>query len=80
MNIRTLVLLGSLGFAGPVLAENCVNLMSEIDDRLAQNSDLAVDVKEQVMVLRAEGEKLHADGRHDASEGTLKQALALLGG
>ena len=79
MNIRTLVLLGSLGFAGPALAGSCENLMSEIDDTLAQRSDLATDIKEQVMVLRAEGEMLHVNGRHEASEETLQQALALLG-
>ena len=64
--------------AGPAFAFQCPADMAEIDAALASASLSAEDLA-RVQELRAEGERLHAAGEHQASVDTLAEAKALLG-
>ena len=67
-----------LAVSGTALAHNCPNEMKAIDAALGKAS-LSVSQMDEVRKLRAEGERLHKDGRHDDSMATLAKAKKLLG-
>ncbi len=76
---RTLLAGGILlGLAAPAFAFQCPADLAEIDAAL-QTAELNEEQKQRVQELRAEGERLHEQGRHQESVETLAQAKAILG-
>lgn len=67
-----------LGLATPAFAFQCPADMAAIDEAL-QTAALSEEQKQRVQELRAEGERLHEEGRHQESVDTLAQAKDLLG-
>lgn len=67
-----------LGLATPAFAFQCPADMAAIDEAL-QTAALSEEQKQRVQELRAEGERLHEEGRHQESVETLAQAKDLLG-
>ena len=65
--------------AGTAWANNCPNLMKEIDAKLATKPALSKDVSDKVAKLRADGETAHKAGKHAESEKALGEAKKLLG-
>jgi hypothetical protein len=68
-----------LAFAGPAFANQCPKQMAAIDEALAKSPQLSEADMAEVKRLRAEGEELHAAGKHAESEAALAQAQQLLG-
>ncbi len=60
--------------AGTAWANNCPNLMKEIDAKLATKPALSKDVSDKVVKLRADGETAHKAGKHAESEKALGEA------
>ncbi|MCB4365206.1 hypothetical protein KIH07_15800 [Hydrogenophaga taeniospiralis] len=69
----------ALLFSGVALANSCPTEMKAIDAKLATKPALAAADQEKVMTLRADGERLHKAGDHDASMKALAQAKKILG-
>jgi hypothetical protein len=69
----------SLALAAPALASSCPKHMAAIDEALAKSPQLSEADLAEVKRLRAEGEELHAAGKHAESEEALHQAEELLG-
>lgn len=67
------------GLASPAVAGQCPKDMSEIDAALAETPDLSAEQLDEVKALRAEGEELHASGKHQESVATLAKAKEILG-
>ena len=67
--------------AGPALAfaGNCPNEMKAIDAALGKNPSLSASQMDEVKKLRADGERLHKEGKHTESMNALGQAKKLLG-
>jgi hypothetical protein len=80
MKMRHIVLALALAFASSAaIASQCPSMVAKIDAILATNPDLPQSVLDEVKTLRDDGEKQHADGKHDKSVESLQQALFLLG-
>jgi hypothetical protein len=62
--------------AGPAFAGSCPKEMKAIDEAIAKNPAKATA---EVKKLRADGEKLHKDGKHAESVATLTKAKGMLG-
>lgn len=79
MDIRTSLLAAALVafLAAPALASQCPTIMAEIDAAL-ETAELTDEERARVEELRAEGERLHEAGEHDASVETLTEAKAML--
>ncbi|HPU52932.1 MAG: hypothetical protein H6930_04435 [Rhodoferax sp.] len=60
-------------------AHNCPNEMKAIDAKLASGPTLAAADMGKVKSLRADGEKLHKEGKHTESMKALGDAKKLLG-
>lgn len=75
---RTLAILlfsaSSLAFAN-----NCPNEMKAIDAKLDSASGISAENMAKIKALRADGERLHKEGKHDESMKALQQAKKLLG-
>jgi capsule polysaccharide export protein KpsE/RkpR len=69
-----LFLISSLAFA-----HNCPNEMKAIDAKLNSAKDVSSENMSKVKELRAEGEKLHKEGKHTESMKALGDAKKLLG-
>jgi hypothetical protein len=76
--MKLIVLLAMLAFAGTALAHNCPNEMKAIDAALPKAK---LDAKQtaEVKKLRADGEQLHKDGKHNDSMAALGKAKGILG-
>jgi hypothetical protein len=61
-----------------VLANNCPNEMKKIDAALP-TAKLDAKQAAEVKKLRADGEKLHKDGKHSESMAALGKAKGILG-
>jgi hypothetical protein len=61
------------------LANNCPNEMKAIDAKLSSASGISAENMAKIKALRADGEKLHKEGKHDASMKALAEAKKLLG-
>lgn len=61
------------------MANGCPGLMKSIDAKLATNPTIAAADMTKLKELRAEGEKLHKEGKHDASMKALADAKKILG-
>ena len=75
---RAALLIALVFAAGTALAHNCPNEMKAIDAALPK-ADLPADKIAAVKTLRAEGEKLHKDGKHTESMAALGKAKGILG-
>lgn len=69
------------GVATPALANDCPNLIAQIEEALASESAtlLPADTLTAVTAMLEEGRKLHDQGLHDASMTTLQTAKMMLG-
>lgn len=74
---RIALIIASLAFATSAAAHNCPNEWKAIDAALPKAK---LDDKQmaEVKKLRAEGEKLHKDGKHSESMATLGKAKKIL--
>jgi len=79
MKARTAVFAAALVFAGSAFAFHCPQDMKKIDDALAKNPQLTAAQMDEVKKYRAEGEKLHKEGKHQESLDTLAKAEKILG-
>lgn len=79
MKLRHVVLALSLALPGAALASNCPKMMAKVDAALAENPKLDEEMMKEIKILRADGEKKHAEGDHKKSVEALNQALFLLG-
>jgi len=77
--MKTLVTASALLFCSVAFANSCPNEMKAIDAKLGTNPSLSMSDMEKVKSLRAEGEKMHKEGKHDASMKALGDAKKLLG-
>lgn len=66
------------GLSAPAGAFQCPSDMAKIDEAL-QTAELTDEQRQQVMDLRAEGERLHTEGSHQESVDALAQAKEMLG-
>jgi hypothetical protein len=68
-------------FAPLALANHCPTVMKEIDNKLQTPAakNIPADKMAKIKALRAEGEKLHKEGKHEESLKALDQANAMLG-
>lgn len=64
--------------AGSVFANSCPREMRAIDEALPK-AKLSDSQAAEVKKLRAEGEKLHKEGKHDQSMAALGKAKGILG-
>lgn len=84
MNMKAYLLAGALAFSSAAWADNCPNLMSEIDQLLEstpsvdEETIVDEDLRKSVKEMRAEGEELHKAGKHDESVEMLERALEML--
>lgn len=80
MKLRILIGVASIlaVVSGPVLARHCPEDMKKIDAALASGPKLSDAARKEVKRLRAEGEKLHKEGKHPRSEETLAKAMKIL--
>jgi len=79
MKIRSIVVAVSLALASSVaLANSCPKEMKAIDAALPK-AKLSESQMSEVKKLRADGEKLHKDGKHSESMAALDKAKKMLG-
>lgn len=79
MKIRSIVVAVSLALASSVaLANSCPKEMKAIDAALPK-AKLSEAQMSEVKKLRADGEKLHKDGKHSESMAALGKAKKMLG-
>jgi hypothetical protein len=80
MKLRTVVLAMALALAsGTAFAGTCPKHMKAIDAALAKNPKLTEAQMADVKKYRADGEKLHKEGKHADSLETLAKAEKILG-
>ena len=60
-------------------ANSCPVEMKAIDTKMSSTKDLSEEKMTKVKALRAEGEKLHKEGKHAESMKALQEAKNLLG-
>jgi len=78
MKIRTIVIAASLALvSGVASAHNCPNEMKAIDAALPK-AKLSDAQAAKVKQLRADGEKLHKEGKHGDSMKALGEAKGIL--
>lgn len=65
--------------ASAAFANSCPTEMKAIDAKLATNPKLAEADAAKVKTLRADGEKLHKEGKHADSVKSLNEAKKILG-
>jgi hypothetical protein len=79
MKFRSIVVAVSLALAsGVAFANSCPNEMKAIDAALPK-AKLSEKQMSEVKKLRADGEKLHKDGKHSDSMAALGKAKKILG-
>lgn len=77
--MKKTALFTSLMFASlTAFAFHCPADMKKIDDALAKKPDVSEKNLAEVKKLRAEGEKLHKEGKHQESVDTLAKAMKIL--
>jgi hypothetical protein len=79
MKIRIALFAATLLFAGSALAFKCPAEMKKIDEALAKNPKLTAAQMNEVKEYRADGEKLHKEGKHQESVDALAKAEKILG-
>ena len=79
MKLRSIVVAMTLALAsGVAFANSCPKEMKAIDAALPK-AKLSEAQMNEVKQLRADGEKLHKDGKHDDSMAALGKAKKILG-
>ena len=79
MKLRILVTaVGLMLAASNAFAFHCPKDMKKIDDALATKPDITAEQLTEVKRLRAEGETLHKQGKHQESIDTLAKAMKIL--
>ncbi len=76
--MKKLLAIALLSIAPLGLAHNCPNDMKAIDAAMASSKLAGADL-DKVKALRADGEKFHKEGKHDASMKSLGEAKKMLG-
>lgn len=77
--MKKTALFTSLMFASiTAFAFHCPADMKKIDEALAKKPQLSEKDMAEVKKLRADGEKLHKDGKHQESVDTLAKAMKIL--
>ncbi len=76
--MKKLIAIALLSAASLALAHNCPNDMKAIDAALP-STQLSGASLDKVKALRAEGEKLHKEGKHAESMKALGEAKKMLG-
>lgn len=66
-------------FSVAALAHGCPGEMKAIDAKLATNPQVAAADMTKIKALRADGEKLHKEGKHTESMKALGDAKKMLG-
>lgn len=80
MKIRQFFVAGGLALASAAaLAFHCPADMKKIDEALAKKPMLSAEQMTEVKKLRADGERLHKEGKHQESVDTLGKAMKMLG-
>ena len=80
MKIRSLIVASALAFAtSTAFAASCPKHMKAIDAALAKNPKLTEQQMSDVKKYRADGEKLHKEGKHADSVEALAKAEKILG-
>lgn len=80
MKLRILVVAAAFALAaGNAFAFHCPMDMKKIDDALAAKPNITTVELAEVKRLRAEGETLHNQGKHQESVDTLAKAMRTLG-
>lgn len=77
--MKALVIASSLLFCSVAFAHSCPNEMKAIDAKLGASPGLSMADMDKVKSLRAQGEKMHKEGKHDESMKALGDAKKLLG-
>lgn len=77
--MKTLLAVLLLSMSSLALASNCPNEMKAIDAKLNAASGISAENMAKVKSLRADGERLHKEGKHDESMKALQEAKKLLG-
>jgi hypothetical protein len=79
MKLRILVVAAAFVLAaGNAFAFHCPKDMKKIDDALAAKPNITAEQLADVQRLRAEGETLHKQGKHQDSIDTLAKAMQIL--
>ena len=79
MKLRLLVTaVGLMLAASNAFAFHCPKEMKKIDDALAAKPNITAEQLAEVKSLRAEGETLHKQGKHQESLDTLEKAENIL--
>jgi len=78
MKLRILAIAIGLALAGNAYAFHCPKEMKKIDDALAAKPSITAEQLAEVKRLRAEGEALHKQGKHQASLDALDEAEKIL--
>jgi hypothetical protein len=79
MKLRTTLCVAVLTLAaGTAHAFHCPLDMKKIDEALSKSPKLSTEQIAEVRKYRAEGEKLHAAGKHQESVDTLAKAMKML--
>jgi hypothetical protein len=79
MKLRMLVVAAAFALAaGNAFAFHCPKDMKKIDDALAAKPNITAEQLADVQRLRAEGETLHKQGKHQDSIDTLAKAMQIL--
>ncbi len=74
-------LIGAILFTASsiVFAHSCPVLMKDIDARMGTVQGVSSEKMTKIKQLRADGERLHKQGKHDDSMKALQEAQSLLG-
>jgi hypothetical protein len=78
MKLHSIVAAAALLASGAAFAMHCPADMKKIDEALAKNPPLTAEQMADVKKWRAEGEALHAAGKHQESVDTLAKAMKVL--
>lgn len=78
MKKLALAIVGIVFIASSAFAFHCPKEMKKIDEAIP-NAKISATQMEEVKKLRAEGEKLHKEGKHQESLDTLAKAEKILG-
>lgn len=77
--MRSLIALTLFAASGAALAHGCPGEMRAIDAKLATKPALSAADASKVQTLRADGERLHKEGKHAESMKALGEAKKIIG-
>lgn len=79
MLMRKITLVAGLLLSASAFAFHCPMDMKKIDEAMAKNPKLSAEQMGEVKKLRADGETLHKEGKHQEAIDTLGKAMKILG-